>query len=163
MDRQEAGHHVDDGARYEKGGNTAWTLGEQRLAIRLDIGQSTDAGTHGDTHALAIAIVDLETAVTHGLEAGSETVLDEQIQLAGFLRGQVLLHVESLDRSADPRAEGRDVHMLDRRDTAATGQDAFPAARHIGAKRRYHAHTRDHDTSTRHTQLLLSFRGGHPS
>ena len=159
VDRQEAGNHVDDRARHEERRNAPRPLLVQRFAVVLDIGQAADAGAHGHTDTLTIGVSDVQPGITHGLEAGSETVLDEQVELARLLGGEIFLDIEALERPAKTGGVGRQVHMLDQTDATAPGQNALPAARHIVTQWRQHAHTGNHDASTRHSNLLLFYSG----
>src|SRR5690606_26106379 len=93
------------------------------------------------------------------MEAGGQPVLDEQIELARFLGGQVLLDIKALDRAAEAGGKGGNVHVFKRTDAAAASQNTFPAARHIGTQRREHTHPGDHDTSRRHSFVLLFTNG----
>ena len=159
MDGQEAGHHVDDRAGHEERRNAPRPLFEQRLAVVLDVGQAADAGAHDHADALSVGIGDFQSGMSHCLEAGGQAVLNEQIELARFLGGQVLLDIETLHRAAEAGGEGGNVHVLKRTDAAAASQNTFPAARHIGTQRRKHTHPGDHDTSTRHCFVLLFTNG----
>ena len=124
---------------------------DQRLAAVLDIGQAADAGAHRYADALTIGVSDLQARVTHGLEAGSEAVLNEEVELASFLRGQILLDIETFDRPAKTSGVGRKIHVLDQADATATSKNTLPAAWHIVTQRRKHAHPGDYDASTRHS------------
>src|SRR5690606_15661404 len=51
--------------------------------------------------------------------------------------------------------KGGKVHVLDRGDTAAAGQDTLPGTRHVHAQRREHTHASDDDASARHYDFLI--------
>lgn len=160
VDRQEAGNHVDDRTGHEERRDAPRPLLEQGSAVVLDIGQAADTGTHGYADTLTIGVGDLQAGIANGLEAGGETVLDEQVELAGFLGGQVFLDIETLDRTTEAGGIGGQVHMLDRGDPAATGENTFPTARDIQAQRRQHAHASNDDASTRHYDFLFLISRG---
>src|SRR5690606_8119978 len=119
--------------------------------------------------ALTIGVGDLQAGITHCLEAGGQAVLDEQVELARLLGGQVFLDVEALDRTAETGRIGRDVHMLKRTDAAAASQNTFPAARHIATRRENRTRPGVTDQSMQPRFVLLfpngittSGRCGHP-
>src|SRR5690606_10982134 len=82
MDREEARNHVDDGARYKKRRDAPRPLLDKGSAAVLDIGQATNARTHGNTDTLTIGIGDSQPGVANRLKAGSQAVLDEEIEFA---------------------------------------------------------------------------------
>src|SRR5690606_23762416 len=92
-----------------------------------------------------------QPGIAHGLKTGGQSILDEQVELASFLGREVLLDLEALDRPAETSRIGGKIHVLDGADTATTGENPLPAARHIVTQRRYHAHPGNHDASTRHS------------
>ena len=155
VDRQKTGNHVDDRTRHEERRDAPRPLFEQYLTGGLDVAQATDTGAHSHADALTVGVGNFQTGITHRLEAGRQTVLDEQIELARFLDRQVLLDVETFHRTADAGGEGRQIDALNQAYATAPGQNTLPAARHIDTQRRQHAHTGNHDASTRHCEILL--------
>jgi hypothetical protein len=163
VDREETGNHVDDRARHEEGRNLPRPFLVQYLAGVFDIGQATDARTHGHADPLAVGVGDFQPGIAHRLKTGGQAVLNEQVEPAGFLDRQVLLDIEALHRPAKPGGIGGQVRVLDRGYAAAARQNALPTAGHIGAQRRQHSHTSDHDASTRHSTLLILWTTLRPS
>ncbi|MOA03994.1 hypothetical protein D3C78_1235260 [compost metagenome] len=155
MDRQETGNHVDDRTRHEERRNAPRALLMQSPAGFFDIGQATDTRAHGHANALAVGIGHFQAGVTHCLKTGCQAVLNEQIELAGFLDRQVLLNLEALYRAAKTGGVGRQVRMFNQTYATAASQNALPTARHIRTQWRQHTHTGDHDASTRHSTLLI--------
>ncbi len=78
----------------------------QQTTAVFDIGQTTDARTHGNADALTVCISDFKAGITHCLKAGREAILNKEIEAARFFGREVFFDVETLDRTAEAGGEG---------------------------------------------------------
>ncbi|MCY1440695.1 hypothetical protein D9M71_569790 [compost metagenome] len=156
VDGQETGNHIDDRAWHEERRDPSWAGLVQRAGGFFDIGQTANTRAHGHADTLTVGVSDFQTGIAYRLKTCGQTVLNEQVELAGFLDRQVFLDIEVLYRAAKTGGIGRKVGVFDQTNATAASQNALPAARHIRAQWRQHTHTGDYDASTRHSTLLFS-------
>ncbi len=155
QNRQVTGDHVDDGARHEERRQLARAGGQQLLVVLLDVGETTDARADGGADALAVFLVQLQPGVADRLDGGDHAVLHEQVHLARFLGGQVVLQRELRHQAGEFGGEGLGIEVLDGPDAAAAGLDALPGAGHVRPQGAQHAQTCHYYSTSCH---LLSSR-----
>ena len=92
----------------------------------LDHRQSADPRTDVDPYAFGIAFGYFDPGVFDGLDRGGRTVVDEDIETACLLYGQILADIEPLDLSGDLGRHGRGIKASDPRDPRCSRQNACP-------------------------------------
>ena len=158
LDREIAGHHVDDVGGHEEGRDPARPLVAIDLVIVLDAGDAADAGTHGHTDAPTVGLRDLQSGIGEGLRAGRQTVMDELVHLLGVFFRDIGTRIEAIDRTAEAGTERGDIEVGDRFDAALSGEDVVPRGLDVQTNRRHKAQSGDYYPSAYHHLPLSSFR-----
>src|SRR5690606_34834409 len=127
LNGQVAGYHVDDGAGHEERRYASRTTAQQQSVVLLDIGQTADTRPHGNADAITIGIGDLQPGLVQRTDSGGYAVMDEQVQLAGFLAGHVELVIEITDGTTGAAVQRTDVHVFDRPEAALARNGGLPA------------------------------------
>ena len=122
--------------------------------LLLDAEDAADAGTDQRADALGIFVGDFQTRIVHRHERRSDAVMDERIHLLHILGGHEGAGIEVADLAGDARGELRDIERGDGAQTGTSVDDAVPAAGHVIAQWRDHAHAGDHYATLAHIQLL---------
>ena len=86
LDRDQARHHVDDGAGHEERRDAPRPLGDHLADVVLDHRQPADARAHVHADALGVRVVDHEAGVVERHLRGREPVVDERVGAARLLR-----------------------------------------------------------------------------
>ena len=156
FDREVSGHHVDDVRRHEEGRDLAGSTLQVGVVAALYAGDAADTGADRHTDAGGVLFGDVEFRVLDRLATGGEPVMDELIHLPRVFLGDVLGDVETVDRSAEPYAEGFDVEVGNRLDSALSGQNVLPRFFHGVPHGGHHAESSYHNPSFRHAGLSSS-------
>ncbi len=154
-----ARNHVDDARRHEERRYAPRSAFMQRPYFLLDRADAADTGTNADADAVAVGIVDLQSGVAHGLLGRGDTVMDEWIGLADFLRPHPVFHPEAGDQPGELGAVGRHVIGRDRGYAAIPGNDVRPGGIEIGTDGRNNAHAGDDHAASSHGDDLDLKRG----
>src|SRR5690606_9426599 len=158
QDAQLARQHIDDGAGHVEGRDLARTALVQGDGGLLDAAHAADAGADQGADALGVLLGHLQAGVLHGLEAGSQAIVDEGVHLLDVLRRQEGLRVEIAHFAGDAGGIGRGIGVGDRADAAAAGLDAVPGSGQGVADGRDDAHTGDDDATMAHVGTPRLFR-----
>ena len=91
-----------------------------------------------------------QARITHGLHAGGQSVMDEGVHVAGFLRGDVLLDAEALDLTGEPGGHGRGIELGDAGDAGLARNEIAPGLIDRVAHGGDEAQAGDDDATTGH-------------
>lgn len=82
--------------------------------------------------------------------------MDEGVQLARVLGGQILTDIQILDGTANPGVVLGCIETVDHADTTAAGLDGLPGGPYIVTDRRHHPQAGDNNPSFAHIRLYLT-------
>jgi len=122
--------------------------------VVLDHRQPADAGTDHHTDLRAVLVRDLQAAVTQRLGARGQPVVDERIEMPGFLGGKVGLDREIPHLSGNLAGECAGIETGDPADAGLARHDVLPGGRDIVSDRGHDPQSGDHYTATAHGALL---------
>ena len=93
-----AGNHIDDGRRHEKRRNTAGAAGHELVTHVLDQRQTANARANQAANTVRRLFVQSvsggQTCISHCLQTGRHTQMDEAVHGSRFFGGDVGVEVE---------------------------------------------------------------------
>src|SRR5690606_23089276 len=106
------------------------------------------AGSNGDTDTLAVAIVDIQATIANRLNTRYQAILNEGSDLARFLRGYVLGHIQIPDQACKTSSKIGDIVGIDHADPTPAFHQSLPGVRYGIPKRGNGSHTGNNDSAT---------------
>ena len=127
-------HHVDDGRRDKKWGDTPGSTADQFGVGVFDQRQAANAGADHAGNACGELLTERfprgKSCVLHGLRRGSNAVVDEGVHRARVLGADVRLQVKTFDLSRNLAGEVRRVELGDEVNAGLAGKEVGPGIGH---------------------------------
>jgi hypothetical protein len=152
--REVARDHVDDRRGDEERRNAPRSPGQVFVVRLFDQRQAADARADHAADALGLRFAELpagwQSGISHRLQAGRQTIVDEHVHMPRVLGRHPVLDLEALDLAGKAASQWTGVELGDRGDARSSGQDVGPGRLDGVADRCDQTKSGDDDATTAH-------------
>ncbi len=126
---------------HEKRRDLTRAARDQCVMRRLNQRQTADSGADADAYLFARFLVKINAGVLQRINSRGESIVDEGVKAASFLRSKPLRHFEIFDLAGNLRRQTAGIEAVDAGDAGSPGNNIAPSFADTDSNGRYDAQT----------------------